>query len=287
MTTVGAHDEAELLDLNRSPYRAETNRLMLLSQISARYADLNEQTGFRRKFLLWKDAKSELEQFDDPSDLISYFRDKSKGYELKNPIALLLAQLAQRGDEAAQLLLFEIYMPMLFGLRRRYRGYGLTEEEIDEHLVLGFLESVSSLHPSVSKASGYLRYGTKSAVSNAVKDRIEERRIEVAPAGLRLEETEPRAVEDVEGTVEALTNNRSIFQVLDQAEERNIVTNFEARIIEATRMEENKIPIEEIAQWLGIKPETLLSRRWRGEGRLARWLKGEPVPPRRKISSRV
>jgi DNA-directed RNA polymerase specialized sigma24 family protein len=217
--------------------------------------------------------KPALARFESLNDLIACFRDQSVDYRVKNPVAVELCLLCQQGDEAAKLVLMELYLPMLYRAAAELMGRGLDLEELDSLLLVGFWEAVSQITEASTKVSGTLRRGSRRTASKAIG--------------------ELKKSEKAESSLEQMVEVKDLHwagrggaaAVLDRAVSQEVITDAEARLIQATRLDCSTL--QQISEELGRSAGSLKLARHRAEARLVAWIQGRDPPARRKVSSRV
>lgn len=213
-----------------------------------------------RAFERWQEETSTFRRFAHIEDLISFCRTPDENYVKKNPIFSLLCTKARKGDTQARLLLLWLFLPGLWAVRDRLAEHEfLDSDELEAELVAGFWRAAARIRRGSRRVTGQLlnaaRNGALSAAVRAVSH--EKHRF------------------NLRADLEFHNWNKPLPVVLpeptEEAEAAGIITNFQARLIESTRLD--GVSLAEFASWLGTTRNALNLQRWRAEAQLLQWLR--------------
>lgn len=228
----------------------------------------------------WAANVPALARFDSIGSLVAFFRAQGFDDE-KGKVVVTLAELCRRGDEAAKLLVGELFMPALRGTLRRFRGGPLSADELESEIGAAFWDLVTTTTDNTPKPVA--RLGRRPG--DRVLDAIRRERAREKPE-LPIEELQELAA----GTPwpdprkpgrPALGEKEA--GVLAEARDDGAITEFEVQLIAMTRIE--GLTLDEARVRLGGErsTEALGAARRRAERLFQAWVQGKEPPPRRKV----
>lgn len=251
--------------------------MALLSDIESAFEAARRTPFLDAAFKRWRSSHpTALGDFEDLEALIGFCRHPgTQDYARKSDSIAVLCLEARRRDgkpELAGLLLAWLLLPGLWELSNRLADPSrLAVEEMDAELLAGFWNVAAKIHPGSPKVAGRLIRGARNKALRAI-----------ARAALYRDRVEPTA--ELELRPSPTSTSLSEFDLTRDAEQAGTLTNFEARLIEATRLQGASLAT--LAKWLEVPYSSLKLKRWRAENRLAAWLRGTAVSPRRNCATR-
>lgn len=207
-----------------------------------------------------------LDGFLDVEELIAFVRSRDQTeYDMKNDVLAALCRVAtsqgREGYEQAGILVIWLFSGAMRNISREIGKSPLNLDELDSEMVAGFWEEVSA---GCRRSRGFSSRLYHAARRRAWKAVIAARKQEAGATEADLE------------SMPDLGASGNPSAVLEAAESEGILSDAQAELIEATRIEGQSVA--SVACGMGLSREAAGMRRKRAEDRLASWLLAETRP---------
>lgn len=242
--------------------------MALLAEIERRFRFFQEKGRLERALVGWQSKSQALASFPDLEALIGFCRGTTEGdLDLRDGVIAFLCRQAAVGDERAAILVIWLHLPGLWQATDDLKPIPeIHAEDLDAELLSGFWQAAKGAH-------------REGGISARLVTRAYWTAWESVQGQLR--EIARRSNEDL--LPEAPTVG-SALDALQEAEAAGIVSDDEARLIEAVRLV--GITDEELARGAKSTKNAVRKRRLRAEARVVAWIADEVVPLRRNLDGR-
>lgn len=250
--------------------------MALLAEIEETFQGARQTLVLCEAFRLWQKSQPQaLADFENLEDLIALCRrPDAAAYGRKSDVLAALcleARSAEGSSQLAGLLICWLLLPGLWELSNTLSPIScLSLDEMDGELIAGLWNVAATISPGSRKVAGRLIRGAHNkAVRRIVREWAYSRHFEPT------DEIAPVARNSSEITES---------EVIAEAKCNGVLTDYEARLIEASRLQD--VSLQDLANLDGVSCSGLRLKRWRAEARLAAWLADGDVPSRRIVSAR-
>lgn len=228
-----------------------------LKAVQDGFQSLRKSGQIEKAFQGWKGRHEALDEYSSVEDLIHLFRAPEGGlvYEKNDALAALCEEVGE-GDETAGILLVWIFIGAFRRIVGKIGRSPLSQDELESEMFVAFWEAAKANGSNAEMLTLRLFDAIRSAARRAVK---QARREVSRKAEVDLEPAGPSPFVD----------NPAL--VVERARDEGIITDEEAEIIVATRLE--GISVEEFGSQQDLTREAAGMRRMRAEEKLTTWLR--------------
>lgn len=237
----------------------------IIDDIRSAFEGLRGGPILTRAFEGWQARYKVLCDFHDLEEIIALLQDPGGDQQAKDQVLSALCTESRSGDERARITLSWLFLP---GFLRIHQSLGalkvLDPDDLWAEILAGFWEAASSLKNS-SRVAGQLINAARWRATKAIKQTAEyESHREPLSKAFDIAAPGPEPIAD---------------DPLEDAISQGVLTELEAELIRLTRLD--GYTLDEVASRRNASRHSLRLRRHRAEARLASWLRGERVAPRR------